>query len=56
MILLNKSDLNSKITQGNLENINCKNIYSISAKTGEGIDKVKTAIKDMFFKGEISTE
>lgn len=55
MILLNKSDLNSKITQGNLENINCKNIYSISAKTGEGIDKVRTAIKDMFFKGEIST-
>ncbi|WP_346887794.1 tRNA uridine-5-carboxymethylaminomethyl(34) synthesis GTPase MnmE [Clostridium sp. UBA1056] len=55
MILLNKSDLNSKITQGNLQNINCKNIYSISAKTGEGIDKVRTAIKDMFFKGEIST-
>lgn len=55
MILLNKSDLNSKITQGNLENISCKNIYSISAKTGEGIDKVRTAIKDMFFKGEIST-
>ncbi|MEW8995646.1 tRNA uridine-5-carboxymethylaminomethyl(34) synthesis GTPase MnmE [Clostridium sp.] len=55
MILLNKSDLNSKITQGNLENINCKNIYSISAKTGEGIDKVRAAIKDMFFKGEIST-
>ncbi|WP_346931030.1 tRNA uridine-5-carboxymethylaminomethyl(34) synthesis GTPase MnmE [Clostridium sp.] len=55
MILLNKSDLNSKITQGNLENINCKNIYSISAKTGEGIDKVRSAIKDMFFKGEIST-
>lgn len=55
MILLNKSDLNSKITQINLENINCKNIYSISAKTGEGIDKVRSAIKDMFFKGEIST-
>ncbi|GAA0771264.1 tRNA uridine-5-carboxymethylaminomethyl(34) synthesis GTPase MnmE [Clostridium subterminale] len=55
MILLNKSDLNSKITQVNLENINCKNIYSISAKTGEGIDKVRSAIKDMFFKGEIST-
>ncbi len=55
MILLNKSDLNSKITQKDLENINCTNIYSISAKTGEGIDEVRTAIKDMFFKGEIST-
>jgi len=55
MILLNKSDLNSKITQKNLENINCTNIYSISAKTGEGIDEVRTAIKDMFFKGDIST-
>ncbi|MBE6058749.1 MAG: tRNA uridine-5-carboxymethylaminomethyl(34) synthesis GTPase MnmE [Clostridium sulfidigenes] len=55
MILLNKSDLNSKITEKDLENINCTNIYSISAKTGEGIDEVRTAIKDMFFKGEIST-
>jgi len=55
MILLNKRDLNSKITQKDLENINCTNIYSISAKTGEGIDEVRTAIKDMFFKGEIST-
>jgi len=55
MILLNKSDLNSKITQKDLENINCTNIYSISAKTGKGIDDVRTAIKDMFFKGEIST-
>ncbi|WP_346849164.1 tRNA uridine-5-carboxymethylaminomethyl(34) synthesis GTPase MnmE [uncultured Clostridium sp.] len=55
MILLNKSDLNSKITQKDLENINCTNIYSISAKTGEGIDEVRTAIKDIFFKGEIST-
>ncbi|HBL06295.1 MAG TPA: tRNA uridine-5-carboxymethylaminomethyl(34) synthesis GTPase MnmE [Clostridium sp.] len=55
MILLNKSDLNSKITQKDLENINCTNIYSISAKTGEGIDEVRTAIKDMFFKGDIST-
>jgi len=55
MILLNKSDLNSKITQKDLENINCTNIYSISAKIGEGIDEVRTAIKDMFFKGEIST-
>ncbi len=55
MILLNKSDLNSKITKENLENINCKEIYSISAKTGEGIDKVRVAIKDMFFKGQIST-
>lgn len=55
MILLNKSDLNNKLTQVDLENINCKNIYSISAKTGEGIDKVRAAIKDMFFKGEIST-
>ncbi len=55
MILLNKSDLNSKITKENLDNINCKEIYSISAKTGQGIDKVRVAIKDMFFKGEIST-
>ncbi|WP_346917258.1 tRNA uridine-5-carboxymethylaminomethyl(34) synthesis GTPase MnmE [Clostridium sp.] len=55
MILLNKSDLNSKIVQKDLENIYCTNIYSISAKTGEGIDDVRAAIKDMFFKGEIST-
>lgn len=55
MILLNKSDLSGEITRKDLENINCTNIYSISAKTGEGIDEVRIAIKEMFFKGEIST-
>ncbi len=55
MILLNKSDLDNKLTKKDLESINCKNIFSISAKTGEGIDKVRNAIKEMFFKGEIST-
>ncbi|MEG1257092.1 tRNA uridine-5-carboxymethylaminomethyl(34) synthesis GTPase MnmE [Clostridium sp.] len=55
MILLNKSDLNSEITRENLEHLNCKNIFNISAKTGEGIEDVRTSIKELFFKGEIST-
>lgn len=55
MILLNKSDLDSKLTKEDLEYLNCKNIFSISAKTGYGVDEVKKSIKELFFKGEIST-
>lgn len=56
MVLLNKSDLETNITKRDLEFLNCNNVYSISAKTGEGVDEVKAAIKNMFFKGEISTD
>ena len=55
MILLNKSDLDSKLTKEDLKYLNCKNIFSISAKTGYGVDEVKKSIKELFFKGEIST-
>ena len=55
IILLNKNDLNSKIKAEDLVQLNSSNIFSISAKTGEGIDDVKNTIKELFFKGEISS-
>ncbi|MEG0051060.1 MAG: tRNA uridine-5-carboxymethylaminomethyl(34) synthesis GTPase MnmE [Terrisporobacter sp.] len=55
MILLNKSDLNMQVAKDDLKYLNCNNMFSISAKTGEGIDEVRTSIKELFFKGEIST-
>ncbi|MEG0613739.1 MAG: tRNA uridine-5-carboxymethylaminomethyl(34) synthesis GTPase MnmE [Clostridium sp.] len=55
MILLNKSDLNMQVAKADLKYLNCNNMFSISAKTGEGIDEVRTSIKELFFKGEIST-
>lgn len=55
MVLLNKSDLNSKINKDDLASLNSKNIFRISAKTGEGIDDVRNAIKELFFKGEIAS-
>lgn len=55
IILLNKNDLNSKIKKDELVDLNSSNIFSISAKTGEGINDVKNTIKELFFKGEISS-
>lgn len=54
MVLLNKNDLNSKINDEDLAILNSDNIFKISAMTGEGIENVKNAIKDLFFKGEIA--
>ncbi len=55
IVLLNKSDLSPRVTKEDLIDLNCENIFNISAKTGEGINEVKKAIKNLFFKGEITT-
>lgn len=54
VVLLNKVDLNKKLVLEDLNGLNIENIMDISAKTGEGIDKLKSKIRDMFFSGEIS--
>lgn len=56
IVLLNKSDLGGKIEREELQILKSKYITNISVKTGEGLNKVKEHIKDLFFKGEIKTE
>ncbi|MFL0248550.1 tRNA uridine-5-carboxymethylaminomethyl(34) synthesis GTPase MnmE [Candidatus Clostridium stratigraminis] len=55
VVLLNKSDLPNKIDKSDLTLLNSKYILDISAATGEGIDLLKDAIKQLFFKGEVTS-
>lgn len=54
IVLLNKIDLEMKISEEIISNLNNK--IDISAKTGTGIEDLKNTIKDLFFNGEINTE
>lgn len=54
IVLLNKSDLDGKINEDDLKELNSKYMINISVKTGEGINEVKATIKELFFKGEIN--
>lgn len=54
IVLLNKIDLEMKISQEIISNLNNK--IDISAKTGKGIEDLKNTIKDLFFNGEINSE
>ena len=56
IVLLNKSDLDSKITKEDLKLLNSNYIIEVSAKTGEGIKELKDCIKELFFKGEVSSK
>ena len=49
IILLNKSDLNSVISQKDVEKYIHKDIINISAKHNTGIDDLEECIKKMFF-------
>lgn len=53
IVLLNKSDLNNVLNVSLLHELNKDYILPLSAKTGEGLDKLKDIIKDMFFTGEV---
>lgn len=55
IVLLNKSDLNSKIKFNEIESLNPKYFIETSILSGEGIDSLKVMIKDMFFKQEIAS-
>lgn len=56
IILLNKTDLESKISEADLENLKNENtvIMKISAKENVGIDEFENKIKEMFFKNDIN--
>ena len=54
IVLLNKIDLESKINEDELKELN--NMIKISAKSGFGLEDLKSKIKDMFFEGEVDTE
>lgn len=56
IILLNKTDLESKISLNDFSDLKSDNIIKISAKELSGIDDLKSAIKDLFFKGEIKAQ
>lgn len=54
LILLNKSDLEPKINEHDVDKYVDKRIIPISAKELTGISELEHAIKDMFFQGQIS--
>ena len=53
IILLNKSDLTSVITEEEMKGYLNKKILSISAKHRLGIDELENTIEEMFFDGKI---
>ena len=54
LILLNKSDLEPKINEHDVDKYVDKRIIPISAKELTGISELEHAIKDMFFQGQVS--
>lgn len=56
IVLLNKSDLSQRLSDNELDVLNSKYIIKTSALKGNGIDELKTCIKDIFFGGEIKSK
>ena len=54
VVLLNKSDLDTVVTENMIKSHIEKPILSISAKEESGIKELEDTLKDMFFQGEIS--
>lgn len=54
IVLLNKSDLDVKIDMTDLKDLSNEYTINTSALTGEGIDKLKIIIKNLFFNGEVT--
>jgi len=54
LVLLNKTDLGTVLTEEILKEKLDRPILAISAKEGSGIDELEEKIKDMFFSGDIS--
>lgn len=61
VVLLNKSDLNSVVTENDVMNLfrelfyeeKTVNMIKISAKDGGGLEEFEQTVKNMFFRGEI---
>jgi tRNA modification GTPase len=56
VVLLNKSDLPNMLDKDELKDLNSQFIIEVSAKTGEGIEKLKDSIKQLFFRGEVTSK
>ena len=54
VILLNKSDLASKVSADDIKKLVDKTVISVSAKESLGIDELSDTIKEMFFDEEVS--
>lgn len=54
IILLNKTDLQTVVTEQNIKEKIDKPVVLISAREKTGIERLETVIKDMFFAGDIS--
>ena len=54
IVLLNKNDLDTVVTEKMLKEISHSPVISISAKKNEGMDHLEEMIKNMFFQGDIS--
>lgn len=57
IVLLNKSDLSSKVTEEEIGAFfqNSTVILKTSAKEGSGMEELKQAIEEMFFKGKVKS-
>lgn len=56
MVLLNKSDLDGKISDEDLKILNTEYIIKTSVKDSKGIEELKEIIKKLFFNGKIKSE
>ncbi|WP_139906238.1 tRNA uridine-5-carboxymethylaminomethyl(34) synthesis GTPase MnmE [Clostridium thermarum] len=54
ILILNKVDLDAKLSMSEIEQLNKDQIIETSALKGTGIDRLKDIIKNMFFKGEVA--
>ena len=54
LILLNKSDLEPKVTIEDAKKYLSQKVIEISAKNHSGIEELENAVKEMFMQGEIS--
>ena len=56
IILVNKTDIGSKIKNREIEFLSDVQVIYISVKENKGIDKLKNVINNMYIRGEISEE
>lgn len=56
IVLLNKNDLKKQLDKNDISNLNSKYIIDTSLKTGEGIDKLRKVIEELFFNGDVDVE
>ncbi len=54
IVLLNKSDLEAKISEADVRALLDRPVIPISAKLGEGVDALERTITELFFAGGIS--